>query len=149
MLSIFNIVLKQSKEISDEYLNQQENLETELKKTKQNSKEISAKLQELIETSAVAEAELNSIRKDQQEVDAEIRRLENEKSVSLLDLKAIQEKITNTKIEISSHSVHLENSSKRISESGIDINDIDRTNYQDLSIEELESELETFRSNII
>ena len=149
LLSIFNIVLKQSKEISDEYLNQQENLETELKKTTQNSKEISTKLQELIETSASAEAELNSIRKDQQEVDAEIRRLENEKSVSLLDLKAIQEKITNTKIEISSHSVHLENSSKRISESGIDINDIDRSNYQDLSIEELQSELETIRSKII
>jgi len=149
LLSIFNIVLKQSKEISDEYLNQQENLETELKKTTQSSKEISTKLQELIETSASAEAELNSIRKDQQEVDAEIRRLENEKSVSLLDLKAIQEKITNTKIEISSHSVHLENSSKRISESGIDINDIDRANYQDLSIEELQSELETIRSKII
>ena len=149
LLSIFNIVLKQSKEISDEYLNQQENLETELKKTMQSSKEISTKLQELIETSASAEAELNSIRKDQQEVDAEIRRLENEKSVSLLDLKAIQEKITNTKIEISSHSVHLENSSKRISESGIDINDIDRANYQDLSIERLESELETIRSRII
>ncbi len=149
LLSIFNIVLKQSKEISDEYLNQQENLETELKKTTQSSKEISTKLQELIETSASAEAELNSIRKDQQEVDREIRRLENEKSVSLLDLKAIQEKITNTKIEISSHSVHLENSSKRISESGIDINDIDRANYQDLSIEELQSELETIRSKII
>ena len=149
LLSIFNIVLKQSKEISDEYLNQQENLETELRKTTQSSKEISTKLQELIETSASAEAELNSIRKDQQEVDAEIRRLENEKSVSLLDLKAIQEKITNTKIEISSHSVHLENSSKRISESGIDINDIDRANYQDLSIEELQSELETIRSKII
>ena len=149
LLSIFNIVLKQSKEISDEYLNQQENLETELKKTTQSSKEISTKLQELIETSASAEGELNSIRKDQQEVDAEIRRLENEKSVSLLDLKAIQEKITNTKIEISSHSVHLENSSKRISESGIDINDIDRANYQDLSIEELQSELETIRSKII
>ena len=149
LLSIFNIVLKQSKEISDEYLNQQENLETELKKTTQSSKEISTKLQVLIETSASAEAELNSIRKDQQEVDAEIRRLENEKSVSLLDLKAIQEKITNTKIEISSHSVHLENSSKRISESGIDINDIDRSNYQDLSIEELQSELETIRSKII
>ena len=149
LLSIFNIVLKQSKEISDEYLNQQENLETELKKTTQSSKEISTKLQELIETSASAEAKLNSIRKDQQEVDAEIRRLENEKSVSLLDLKAIQEKITNTKIEISSHSVHLENSSKRISESGIDINDIDRANYQDLSIEELQSELETIRSKII
>ena len=149
LLSIFNIVLKQSKEISDEYLNQQENLETELKKTTQSSEEISTKLQELIETSASAEAELNSIRKDQQEVDAEIRRLENEKSVSLLDLKAIQEKITNTKIEISSHSVHLENSSKRISESGIDINDIDRANYQDLSIEKLESELETIRSRII
>ena len=149
LLSIFNIVLKQSKEISDEYLNQQENLETELKKTTQSSKEISTKLQELIETSATAEAELNSIRKDQQEVDAEIRRLENEKSVSLLDLKAIQEKITNTKIEISSHSVHLENSSKRISESGIDINDIDRANYQDLSIEELQLELETIRSKII
>ena len=149
LLSIFNIVLKQSKEISDEYLNQQENLETELKKTTQSSEEISTKLQELIETSASAEAELNSIRKDQQEVDAEIRRLENEKSVSLLDLKAIQEKITNTKIEISSHSVHLENSSKRISESGIDINDIDRANYQDLSIEKLESELEIIRSRII
>ena len=149
LLSIFNIVLKQSKEISDEYLNQQENLETELKKTTQSSKEISTKLQELIETSASAEAELNSIRKDQQEVDREIRRLENEKSVSLLDLKAIQEKITDTKIEISSHSVHLENSSKRISESGIDINDIDRANYQDLSIEELQSELETIRSKII
>ncbi len=149
LLSIFNIVLKQSKEISDEYLNQQENLETELKKTTQSSKEISTKLQELIETSASAEAELNSIRKDQQEVDTEIRRLENEKSVSLLDLKAIQEKITNTKIEISSHSVHLENSSKRISESGIDINDINRANYQDLSIEELQSELETIRSKII
>ena len=149
LLSIFNIVLRQSKEISDEYLNQQENLETELKRTTQSSKEISTKLQELIETSASAEAELNSIRKDQQEVDAEIRRLENEKSVSLLDLKAIQEKITNTKIEISSHSVHLENSSKRISESGIDINDIDRANYQDLSIEELQSELETIRSKII
>ena len=149
LLSIFNIVLKQSKEISDEYLNQQENLETELKKTTQSSKEISTKLQELIETSASAEGELNSIRKDQQEVDAEIRRLENEKSVSLLDLKAIQEKITNTKIEISSHSVHLENSSKRISESGIDINDIDRANYEDLSIEELQSELETIRSKII
>ena len=66
LLSIFNIVLKQSKEISDEYLNQQENLETELKKTKQSSKEISTKLQELIEASASAEAELNSIRKDQQ-----------------------------------------------------------------------------------
>ena len=149
LLSIFNIVLKQSKEISDEYLNQQENLETELKKTTQSSKEISTKLQELIETSASAEAELNCIRKDQQEVDAEIRRLENEKSVSLLDLKAIQEKITNTKIEISSHSVHLENSSKRISESGIDINEIDRANYQDSSIEELQSELETIRSKII
>ena len=149
LLSIFNIVLKQSKEISDEYLNQQENLETELKKTTQSSKEISTKLQELIETRASAEGELNSIRKDQQEVDAEIRRLENEKSVSLLDLKAIQEKITNTKIEISSHSVHLENSSKRISESGIDINDIDRANYKDLSIEKLESELETIRSKII
>ena len=36
--------LKQSKEISDEYLNQQENLETELEKTNQSSKEISSKL---------------------------------------------------------------------------------------------------------
>ena len=52
--------------MSDEYLNQQENLETELEKTNQSSKEISSKLQELIETSASAEAELNSIRKDQQ-----------------------------------------------------------------------------------
>jgi len=149
LLSIFNIVLKQSKEISDEYLNQQENLETELEKTNQSSKEISTKLQDFIESSVLAEAELNAIRKDQQEVDTEIRRLENEKSVSLLDLKTIQEKITNTKIEISSHSVHLENSSKRISESGIDINEIDRANYKDLSIEKLESELETIRSKII
>ena len=74
--------------------------------------------------------------------------MENEKSVSA-DLKAIQEKITNTKIEISSHSVHPENSSKRISELGIEVDNIDRANYQDLSIEKLESELETIRSKII
>ena len=61
----------------------------------------------------------------------------------------ISEKITNIRLDLKAYEINLENSNKKIKAAGIDIEKIDFTKYEDLSISELEDKLADIEAKII
>ena len=78
-----------------------------------------------------------------------MRSLENNKSIVELDSRSISEKITNIRLDLKTYEINLENSNKKIKAAGIDIEKIDFTKYEDLSISELEDKLADIEAKII
>jgi len=78
-----------------------------------------------------------------------LRSLENNKSIVELDSRSISEKITNIRLDLKTYEINLENSNKKIKAAGIDIEKIDFTKYEDLSISELEDKLADIEAKII
>ncbi len=78
-----------------------------------------------------------------------MRSLENNKSIVELDSRSISEKITNIRLDLKTYEINLENSNKKIKAAGIDIEKIDFTKYEDMSISELEDKLADIEAKII
>ena len=106
-------------------------------------------MQTYVEESSQAESVLISLRQKQSKFNEDLRSLENNKSIVELDSRSISEKITNIRLDLKTYEINLENSNKKIKAAGIDIEKIDFTKYEDMSISELEDKLADIEAKII
>ena len=112
-------------------------------------KSIEDEMRDFVDKSSSAESVLVSLRQKQSKFNEELREFENKKSIADLDARTISEKITNIRIEQKTYEINLDNSNKKIKEAGIDIDKIDFSEYEDMTIEELEDKLVNIETKII
>ena len=138
-----------SKTLTEEYQSRQEDLSKEIFEAEKLKSSIEEEMQTYVEESSQAESVLISLRQKQSKFNEDLRILENNKSIVELDSRTISEKITNIRLDLKTYEINLENSNKKIKAAGIDIEKIDFTKYEDLSISELEDKLADIEAKII
>ena len=149
LTDILNIASAQSKTLTEEYLSRQNDLEDQIANAEKLKKSIEDEMKDFVDKSSRAESVLVSLRQKQSKFNEELRELENKKSIADLDSRSISEKITNIRIEQKTYEVNLDNSNKKIKEAGIDIEKIDFSEYQNITLEELEDNLVNIETKII
>ena len=149
LAEILNIASAQSKTLTEEYQSRQEDLSKEIFEAEKLKSSIEEEMQTYVEESSQAESVLISLRQKQSKFNEDLRSLENNKSIVELDSRSISEKITNVRLDLKTYEINLENSNKKIKAAGIDIEKIDFTKYEDLSISELEDKLANIEAKII
>ena len=149
LTDILNIASAQSKTLTEEYLSRQNDLEDQIANAEKLKKSIEDEMKDFVDESSSAESVLVSLRQKQSKFNEELRELENKKSIADLDSRSISEKITNIRIEQKTYEVNLDNSNKKIKEAGIDIEKIDFSEYQNITLEELEDNLVNIETKII
>ena len=149
LAEILNIASAQSKTLTEEYQSRQEDLSKEIFEAEKLKSSIEEEMQTYVEESSQAESVLISLRQKQSKFNDDLRSLENNKSIVELDSRSISEKITNIRLDLKTYEINLENSNKKIKAAGIDIEKIDFTKYEDLSISELEDKLANIEAKII
>ena len=78
-----------------------------------------------------------------------MRDLENKKSIAELDLKTISEKVTDTRLELKTYEINLENANVKIKESGLEVQDINYSDYDGMNIKDLQDRLSDIQASII
>ena len=149
LTDILDIATAQSKSLTDEYLSRQNDLEKQIKEAETLKESIEKEMNEYVVKSSDAEAILIKLRQKQSKFNEDLRDLENKKSIADLDSRTIAEKITNVRIELRTYEINLENSNKKIEEAGIDIKNINFSNYEDTSFDEVEDKLTEIETKII
>ena len=149
LAEILNIASAQSKTLTEEYQSRQEDLSKEIFEAEKLKSSIEEEMQTYVEESSQAESVLISLRQKQSKFNEDLRSLENNKSIVELDSRSISEKITNIRLDLKTYEINLENSNKKIKAAGIDIEKIDFTKYEDISISELEDKLADIEAKII
>ena len=149
LTDILNIATAQSKTLTEEYLSRQNDLEDQIVNAEKLKKSIEDEMRDFVDKSSSAESVLISLRQKQSKFNEELRTFENKKSIADLDARTISEKITNIRIEQKTYEINLDNSNKKIKDAGIDIDKIDFSEYEDMTIEELEDKLINIESKII
>ena len=149
LAEILNIASAQSKTLTEEYQSRQEDLSKEIFEAEKLKSSIEEEMQTYVEESSQAESVLISLRQKQSKFNEDLRSLENNKSIVELDSRSISEKITNIRLDLKTYEINLENSNKKIKAAGIDIEKIDFTKHEDLSINELEDKLADIETKII
>ena len=149
LAEILNIASAQSKTLTEEYQSRQEDLSKEIFEAEKLKSSIEEEMQTYVEESSQAESVLISLRQKQSKFNEDLRSLENNKSIVELDSRSISEKITNIRLDLKTYEINLENSNKKIKAAGIDIEKIDFTKYEELSISELEDKLADVEAKII
>ena len=149
LAEILNIASAQSKTLTEEYQSRKEDLSKEIFEAEKLKSSIEEEMQTYVEESSQAESVLISLRQKQSKFNEDLRSLENNKSIVELDSRSISEKITNVRLDLKTYEINLENSNKKIKAAGIDIEKIDFTKYEDLSISELEDKLADIEAKII
>ena len=149
LTDILNIATAQSKTLTEEYLSRQNDLEDQILNAEKLKKSIEDEMRDFVDKSSSAESVLVSLRQKQSKFNEELREFENKKSIADLDARTISEKITNIRIEQKTYEINLDNSNKKIKEAGIDIDKIDFSEYEDITIEELEDKLVNIETKII
>ena len=149
LAEILNIASAQSKTLTEEYQSRQEDLSKEILEAEKLKSSIEEEMQTYVEESSQAESVLISLRQKQSKFNEDLRSLENNKSIVELDSRSISEKITNIRLDLKTYEINLENSNKKIKAAGIDIEKIDFTKYEDLSISVLEDKLADIEAKII
>ena len=149
LTDILNIATAQSKSLTDEYLSRQSDLEGQISEAEKLKLSIENEMKEFVGKSSEAESILISLRQKQSKFNDELRELENNKSISDLDSRAISENITNIRIELKTYEINLENSNKKIKESGIDIESIEFSEYKGITIDDLDNKLTDIETKII
>jgi len=149
LTDILNIATAQSKTLTEEYSSRQNDLEDQITNAEKLKKSIEEEIKVFVDKSSSAESVLISLRQKQSKFNDELRELENKKSISALDAKTISEKITNIRLEQKTYEINLDNSNKKIKEAGIDKDKIDFSQYEDLTVDELEEKLVNIETKII
>ena len=135
LVDILNIDTAQSKSLTDEYLSRQNELEGQIEEAEKLKGSIESEMKEFVVKSSDAESILINLRQKQSKFNEDLRELENNKSIADLDSRTILEKITNLRIELKTYEINLENSNKKIKEAGIDLENIDFSNYENTTFE--------------
>ena len=149
LTDILNIATAQSKTLTEEYSSRQNDLEDQIINAEKLKKSIEEEIKVFVDKSSSAESVLISLRQKQSKFNDELRELENKKSIAALDAKTISEKITNIRLEQKTYEINLDNSNKKIKEAGIDKDKIDFSQYEDLTVGELEEKLVNIETKII
>ena len=149
LTDILNIATAQSKTLTEEYSSRQNDLEDQIINAEKLKKSIEEEIKVFVDKSSSAESVLISLRQKQSKFNDELRELENKKSIAALDAKTISEKITNIRLEQKTYEINLDNSNKKIKEAGIDKDKIDFSQYEDLTVDELEEKLVNIETKII
>ena len=149
LTDILNIATAQSKSLTDEYLSRQSDLEGQISEAEKLKLSIENEMKEFVGKSSEAESILISLRQKQSKFNEELRELENNKSISDLDSRSISENITNIRIELKTYEINLDNSNKKIKESGIDIESIEFSEYEGLTLDDLDNKLTDIETKII
>ena len=149
LVDILNIATAQSKSLTDEYLSRQNELEGQIEEAEKLKGSIESEMKEFVVKSSDAESILIDLRQKQSKFNEDLRELENNKSIADLDSRSILEKITNLRIELKTYEINLENSNKKIKEAGIDLENIDFSNYENTTFEEIEDRLTEVETKII
>ena len=149
LTDILNIATAQSKTLTEEYLSRQNDLEDQIVNAEKLKKSIEDEMRDFADKSSSAESVLISLRQKQSKFNEELREFENKKSIADLDARTISEKITNIRIEQKTYEINLDNSNKKIKEAGIDIDEINFSEYEDMTTDELEDKLVNIETKII
>ena len=149
LTDILNIATAQSKSLTDEYLSRQSDLEGQISEAEKLKLSIENEMKEFVGKSSEAESILISLRQKQSKFNDELRELENNKSISDLDSRSISENITNIRIELKTYEINLDNSNKKIKESGIDIESIEFSEYKGITLDDLDNKLTDIETKII
>ena len=149
LTDILNIATAQSKTLTEEYLSRQNDLEDQIVNAEKLKKSIEDEMRDFVDKSSSAESVLISLRQKQSKFNEELREFENKKSIADLDARTISEKITNIRIEQKTYEINLDNSNKKIKEAGIDIDEINFSEYEDMTTDELEDKLVNIETKII
>ena len=149
LTDILNIATAQSKTLTEEYLSRQNDLEDQIVNAEKLKKSIEDEMRDFVDKSSSAESVLVSLRQKQSKFNEELREFENKKSIADLDARTISEKITNIRIEQKTYEINLDNSNKKIKEAGIDIDEINFSEYEDMTTDELEDKLVNIETKII
>ena len=149
LTSILNIASVQSKSLTAEYLSRQDDLSKIIQDSKSRKQTLESDITQLVEKSSEAETALVEIRQKQSKVDQELRDLENKRSIAELDLRTISEKVTSIRLDLKTYEINLENANEKIKSSGVKINDINFSDYEDLDLKELQDNLVDIQAKII
>ena len=132
-----------------QYLSRQSDLEGQISDAEKLKLSIEDEMKEFVGKSSEAESILISLRQKQSKFNDELRELENNKSISDLDSRSISENITNIRIELKTYEINLDNSNKKIKESGIDIESIEFSEYKGITLDDLDNKLTDIETKII
>ena len=149
LTEILDIASAQSKTLTDEYLSRQNDLEEQIEEAEKLKSSIQDEMKDFVSKSSDAESVLVALRQKQSKFNDELRDLENKKSIADLDSKSISEKITNIRLELKTYEINLDNSNKKIKEAGIDIDIVNFSDYEDMTLDEIEDNLTDIETKII
>ena len=149
LVSILNIASAQSKSLTEEYISRESDLTEQINEAEKSKKLIQEEMQGFVSESSEAESILIKLRQKQSKFNEDLRELENKKSIVELDIKSLSEKGTNIRLELKTYEINLDNSNKKIHAAGINLNEINFEEYQDLTISELEDKLADIESKIV
>jgi chromosome segregation protein len=133
----------------EEYKNRQIELEKLIEDGINEKASTEFAMAELVQKSSEAESVLVEIRKKQSHFNENLRELETKKQYAELDVKKLVEKITDTRLELKTYEINLDNANKQIQDSGIEMGDIDLDKYKEMDINNLQDELAKIQSKII
>ena len=133
----------------EEYKNRQIELEKLIEDGINEKASTESAMSELVQKSSQAESVLVEIRKKQSHFNENLRELETKKQYAELDVKKLVEKITDTRLELKTYEINLDNANKQIQDSGIEMGDIDLDKYKEMDINNLQDELAKIQSKII
>ena len=133
----------------EEYKNRQIELEKLIEDGINEKALTESAMSELVQKSSEAESVLVEIRKKQSHFNENLRELETKKQYAELDVKKLVEKITDTRLELKTYEINLDNANKQIQDSGIEMGDIDLDKYKEMDINNLQDELAKIQSKII
>ena len=133
----------------EEYKNRQIELEKLIEDGIKEKGLTESAMAELVQKSSEAESVLVDIRKKQSHFNENLRELETKKQYAELDVKKLADKITDTRLELKTYEINLDNANKQIQDSGIEMGDIDLDKYKEMDINNLQDELAKIQSKII
>ena len=133
----------------EEYKNRQTELEKLIEDGIKEKALTESAMAELVQKSSEAESVLVDIRKKQSHFNENLRELETKKQYAELDVKKLADKITDTRLELKTYEINLDNANKQIQDSGIEMGDIDLDKYKEMNISNLQDELAKIQSKII
>ncbi|MDA9024595.1 AAA family ATPase [Gammaproteobacteria bacterium] len=133
----------------EEYKQRQSELESLINSAQLEKNSIESLMSELVQKSSESESVLLDIRQKQSHFNESLRELEGKKQLALVDVKNITEKITDTRLELKTYEINLDNANEQINKSGLKVSDIDYEKYRDMEVSKLQDNLALIQSKII
>ena len=133
----------------EEYQERQSELQNLIDEGEKERSSIESIMSELVQRSSEAEKILLDIRQKQSHFNENLRNLESKKQLAEIDVKKIADKITDTRLELKTYEINLENANEQIKESGLKVDDIDYEKYKEMDLSKLQDDLAGIQAKII